>query len=145
MQTLEQARVFLGMLLTGALLGAAYDALMLLRLWLGAGRVLTGALDLLFGALCAAGICLSALMMRTEAFRWYVFAGALGGMGLYLTSVGMFVRFMCRKGRLWGQKRRKIGEKMENEAGKRPQRKNCKFITQTNPETMDHPEDGALE
>lgn len=145
MQAVEQARVFAGMLLTGALLGAAYDALMLLRLLTGAGRVLTGALDLCFGALCAAGICLSALIMRTEAFRWYVFAGALGGMGLYFGSVGSLVRLACRKGRMWRAKRRKIGEKMENEAGKRPQRKNCTPYTRTNPEGMDHPEDSALE
>lgn len=99
MRTVEQARVFLGMLLTGALLGAAYVALMLLRRGLGAGRVLTGALDLLFGALCAAGISLAALHMRTEAFRWYVFAGALGGMGLYMASAGALLRWLCRKGR----------------------------------------------
>jgi len=145
MQAMEQARVFSGMLLTGALLGAAYDALMLLRLWLGAGRVLTGALDLGYGMLCAAGICLSALAMRVEAFRWYVFAGTLCGMGIYFGSVGSLIRLACRKRRAWRQKRRKIGEKMENEAGKQPQRKNFKHITRTNPEGMDHPEDSDRE
>lgn len=143
MQAVEQARVFASMLLTGALLGAAYDALMLLRLWLGAGRALTGVLDLCYGMLCAAGICLSALIMRTEAFRWYVFAGTLCGMGIYFGSVGSLIRLACRKGRIMAAKRRKIGEKMENEAGKRPQRKNYKHITRTNPE--DYPEDSDCE
>ncbi len=99
MQAVEQARVFAGMLLTGGLLGAAYDALMLLRLLIGAGCVLTGALDLGYGMLCAAGICLSALIMQVEAFRWYVFAGTLCGMGLYFGSVGSLIRLACRKGR----------------------------------------------
>ncbi|MDO5377986.1 MAG: spore cortex biosynthesis protein YabQ [Clostridia bacterium] len=107
MQTLEQARVFLGMMLTGALLGAVYDTLMLLRRGLNAGRMLTGALDLLFGAMCAAGICLSALIMRTEAFRWYVFAGVLGGMGLYFASAGALVRWLCQKGWAWRRKKAK--------------------------------------
>lgn len=145
MQTAEQARVFLAMLLTGAALGAAYDAIMLLRLWLGAGRVLTGALDLCFGALCAAGISAAALVMRAEAFRWYVFAGVLVGMGLYFVSAGTIVRFVCRKIRMREQKRRKMEEKMGKKAGKRQQRQNFTHTTLSNPDRTDPPEDSTLE
>lgn len=94
MRTAEQARVFLAMALCGAVCAAAYDALRLLARAIGGGRILVGAVDLLFGPLCAAGMTATALVMLVDPFRWYEFAGVLLGIALYAASIGTFVRFI---------------------------------------------------
>ena len=76
----------------GAALGALYDACMLLRRAGRMGAAATGALDLIFGVACAAGIILTALYFQIDAFRWYVFAGTGAGMALYMLTIGTIVR-----------------------------------------------------
>lgn len=113
----EQARVFLAMMLCGAVLGAAYDAGMLLRRAAHAGRILTGALDLSFGALCAAGMTATALAMRVNPFRWYEFAGVAAGMAAYMISIGTIVRFLCAAVQKFAPKKKKPGDNLRNDAG----------------------------
>lgn len=91
-----QAQAFLAMMLAGAVLGAGYDVLALVRRGLSLRAVGTAIADLLFGILCAAGITLCALALRTDPFRWYAFAGVAAGMAIYFASIGTFVRILCR-------------------------------------------------
>lgn len=84
--------MFLTMLLCGAGLGAAYDALWLIRRTILRGRATCALLDLLFGVICAAGVIFSALCLRADAFRWYTLLGAAAGMALYAASLGALVR-----------------------------------------------------
>lgn len=88
----QQLRSFLAMALCGAVLGAAYDALGLLRR--GALRKKApGVLgDLLFGVLCAGGIVFAALALRIDAFRGYTLLGAGAGMGVYALTLGRALR-----------------------------------------------------
>lgn len=113
MTVAEQGRVFLAMLLIGAGLGGVLQAILLLCCLTRAGAVLRSAAELLFGVVCAGAIAAGALVMRTEAFRWYVFAGTLAGMLLYGATIGAAVHLllgrMCRfvkKGEIWVQKRK---------------------------------------
>lgn len=89
----EQARAFLAMALCGALLGAVYDVLGVLR----HGRLLTAAADLLFGLLAALGVIAAALALRCDAYRLYTLLGVCAGFGLYQCSIGTFVRFLKGK------------------------------------------------
>ncbi|MGN0773412.1 MAG: spore cortex biosynthesis protein YabQ [Candidatus Ventricola sp.] len=89
----EQARAFLAMALCGALLGAVYDALGVLR----RGRLLTAAADLLFGVLAALGVIATALTLRCEAYRLYTLLGVSAGFALYQCSLGTIVRFLKAK------------------------------------------------
>lgn len=91
----EQARAFLAMALCGALLGAAYDALGVLR----RGALLTGAADLLFGVLGAGMVIAAALVLLCEACRLYTLLGVAAGFALYQSSVGTLVRFLAKKAR----------------------------------------------
>ena len=93
----QQAQAFLMMWYTGAVLGVVYDLLGILR----RGR-LCAAADLLFGACCAAGICIAALHLECEAFRIYVFAAAASGIALEQVLIGTFIR------RVIGIVRRKV-------------------------------------
>ena len=92
MQAAEQARVFLAMALCGALCAAAQDTLRLMAKAAGGGAILCGAADLLFGPLCAAGMTAVALLMQTNPFRWFEFAGLALGVSLYALTIGTFVR-----------------------------------------------------
>lgn len=112
MTVADQARVFLAMTLCGAALGALYDVLSPLR-----RGVLTGAADLLFGALCALGMVLAALIMEAEPFRLYAFAGALLGGALYAASIGTIVRKVSGAVRKRRKKRRNLDEKRQIDAG----------------------------
>lgn len=110
----EQARVLLAMALSGAGLAAVYDVLRLMHRVLLPGRIAGGALDAVFGVLCAAGIVLTALFLRVDAFRWYTLLGALLGMGVYRTgagalmrSIGMAAGRLCEKIRPKGAKKGK--------------------------------------
>ena len=89
MTVMEQARVFGAMGICGAALGAVYDVL---RLILRGGFM--PVLDLALGVAAAAGMILTALMLETEAFRLYAFAGVLLGIGLYMLTIGAIIRKM---------------------------------------------------
>lgn len=89
----EQARAFLAMALCGAMLGAVYDVLGVLR----RGKLLTAAADLLFGVLAALGVIATALTLRCEAYRSYTLLGAAAGFALYQGSIGTIVRFLKEK------------------------------------------------
>lgn len=103
MTVTDQARAFLAMALCGALLGAVYDALGVLR----RGRLLAAAADLLFGVLAAAAVIAAALALRCDAYRIYTLLGVGTGFALYQCSIGTTVRFL--KGRF-----RKLSEKAKN-------------------------------
>ena len=92
----EQLRVFLAMMICGAALGAAYDALWLLRITLFRGKAALAAADLLFGLLCAAGVIAAALCLEVDAFRLYALSGAAAGMALYRASAGTALRLCVR-------------------------------------------------
>ena len=92
MSAAEQARVFLAMALCGALCACVYDALRLALRAAGGGLALAGVADLLLGAICAAGMTATGLVMMCDPFRWFEFAGMALGMGLYALTIGTFVR-----------------------------------------------------
>lgn len=97
MSASEQARVFLAMALCGALCGAIYDALRMVAGAIGGGRFLCGAVDLLFGLLCAVGMAATALVMGTDPFRWFEVGGLLLGIALYGLTIGTFVRYIYKR------------------------------------------------
>lgn len=104
MSAAEQARVFLAMALCGALCGAIYDALRVFAGAIGGGKLLCGAVDLLFGVLCATGMALTALVMETDPFRWFELGGLLLGIALYALTIGTFVRFIYKRIGKFGKK-----------------------------------------
>lgn len=112
MTAADQARVFLGMALCGALLGAVYDALAPLR-----RGIFTAAADALFGVLCALGMIAVGLRMEADPFRLYAFAGVAAGGALYAVTIGTIVRKMSGRVRIWRKKRRKMDKKAESAAG----------------------------
>lgn len=114
----EQARVFAAMIACGAVLGVLYDVMALLRRMMRAGPVLTGALDLLYGFCCGAGVVLFSLRMQAEAFRLYVLSGAALGLAVYFGTIGIFVRILDVRIRRYVKKSRKMEEKCQNDAGK---------------------------
>ena len=85
----QQARALAAMVACGAALGAACDVLGLLRRALRAGRVLTGAIDLLWGVLAALSVVLVGLRLQIDLLRAYVLAGVLAGMGVYALLIGL--------------------------------------------------------
>ena len=80
------------MALCGAGIACAFDGSLALRRLLGMGGVLSGALDLLMGALAAAAMTLTALRLRVDPLRAYAFAGVAAGFSLYRFSLGAFAR-----------------------------------------------------
>lgn len=89
------------MLLCGALGGAAYDAMMLLRHALHAGRVATGLLDLCLGAMLAVGVTCAGLYLEMDPFRLYAFAGVgLGLLAWYAAAGQLLRRMMALAGRI---------------------------------------------
>ncbi len=97
MTAAEQGRVFLAMTLIGAGLGGLLQGILLLCRVGGVGVLLRAAAELSFGIGCTAAIVAGALQMRTEAFRWYVFAGAATGMLVYGATIGAGVRWLADK------------------------------------------------
>ena len=93
MTVAQQGHVFAAMMLCGACIGLIHDLMMVLR----SGAVLTAAADLLLGMMAAAGMIAMGLMLRCDPFRWYVFAGAAMGWGIYTATLGLIVRFLMRK------------------------------------------------
>ena len=104
----EQTRLFCAMALCGAGLGAAYDALGALAALAGGGRGMRHALDLLFGLLCAGAMIAAGLRMRQDPFRLYAFAGVGAGFAVYMTTLGMIVRWLKRKLHNFCQKKLKF-------------------------------------
>ena len=90
MTAFEQARALGCMAALGAAMGLCYDLLGKLR----RGRRSAGAADLLFGALCAAGMTLTALFLRMNPFRLYAFAGVALGMAAYAATIGRILRMI---------------------------------------------------
>ena len=88
----EQLRVLLAMMLCGAALGAAYDALWLLRTAFFRGGAGQAAADLIFSLLCAGGVAAASVRLRVDALRFYTLAGTLCGMALYRASAGALLR-----------------------------------------------------
>lgn len=87
----QQALSFGCMAALGAALGLGYDLLGLLR----RGRLTTGAADLFFGALTAAGMTITALFLRIDPFRLYAFAGVALGMAAYAATIGRLLRILA--------------------------------------------------
>lgn len=92
----QQAQALAAMAVCGAALGAACDALGLLRRALRAGRVMTAMLDLLWGVLSAAAVVAVGLWLRIDVLRGYVLAGVAAGIGAYALIVGLPARRMAR-------------------------------------------------
>ena len=113
----RQALALAAMIACGAVLGAAYDVLGLLRRALRAGPVLTGALDMLWGALGAAAAICVGLWLQIDLLRAYVLCGMLAGMGVYTLIVGLPVRRLARAVRA-GVKKGEKDEKQEKEGRK---------------------------
>lgn len=90
MTAAEQAEVFAAMFLCGAALGVTYDLLGAAR----RGNVSTAAADLFFGVLCALAITGTALALRRDAFRLYVFGGTALGFSVYMLTLGTVVRIL---------------------------------------------------
>lgn len=82
----EQAQAFLYAALLGMALGLFYDILRVLRLTVGAGRLLTGLLDFLFCFVCAAGFFALTLVFCQGQVRSYGLAGV--GLGGVLYAIG---------------------------------------------------------
>lgn len=108
----RQALALAAMVVCGAVLGAAYDALGLLRRALRAGPVLTAALDMLWGVMGAAAAICVGLWLQIDLLRAYVLCGVLAGVGVYALLVGLPVRRLARAVRTGVEK----GEKDEKEA-----------------------------
>lgn len=109
----RQGGVFLTMVYAGLLCGVCYDILRALRRITGAGRIVTGMLDLVFW-LGAAALCAYTLLhISREPLRLYALLGCAGGMLLYLFGVSellyVFMRIpyraLCKLGRAIAKKR----------------------------------------
>lgn len=100
----EQAHAFAAMTICGMGMGAAYDLLGPFR------RIkrMCALTDLFFGICCASGIVVTALKLRCEPFRFYVFAAAGCGMALYGMTLGNAWRRILRYIRSRIQKKREI-------------------------------------
>ena len=109
----EQARAFTAMLCCGACLGVLYDLLAPLRRIRG----MCTAMDVFFGVCCAAGMILTALRLRCDPFRLYMFAGILCGMILYGMTVGAGIRRISAMVRKKTAKNREKYKKRSESAG----------------------------
>lgn len=85
-------------LLLGAAAGLLYDVLRVARWRASAGRGLTALCDGLFWLVLLAGLFEFGLIFAIGQGRYYVLAGAAGGMALYFAFLGEGAR--CALGRL---------------------------------------------
>ena len=92
--TAGQARVFLSMLYSGLLIGLWYDALGLIRRALFAGRLLTAALDFVFGAGAALILAAFMLLVNYGEMRVYCLLGASCGAVLYAFTLRKLFRLI---------------------------------------------------
>ena len=117
----QQTRAFLYAALLGLSLGFLYDILRALRMTLGAGRLLTGALDLIFCFVSAAGFFALTLVFCQGQVRSYGLVGAGLGAVLYfvgpspvllslLAPAARFLHGLPGKTRFFLKKRRSEGE-----------------------------------
>lgn len=118
MTVAEQARVFAAMALCGALCGAEYDVLGLVRRALRLRAVGTGALDLLFGVCCALVMIAVGLQLQAEVFRLYAFFGLALGLALYAALPGRLLRLAGGQIRRHVKKSRILDKKSRSDAGK---------------------------
>ena len=95
-QTVGQWRVFLVMLLSGAVSGLYYDALWAVRRRLEAGRWLTLLCDLAFGAGSAALFIVFSLRANWGQVRLYEMAAWAVGLSLYMAGPHPGVRWIAR-------------------------------------------------
>lgn len=109
----EQAYAFAVMAGCGALLGVLGDLLSPLR-----HGMIGHAADLLLGILAAAGMTIAALVLETDAFRLYTFAGVMVGMLLYAATIGTIVRKLARHVRAFVKKRGILVKNVRDDAGK---------------------------
>jgi len=82
-----QAQAFLATVYAGLAAGAAYDLLRLLRLFAGAGQVLTGILDFVFWAVAAVLVAVAAALAGAQGLRFFLVLGTACGMLLW--AVGL--------------------------------------------------------
>ena len=92
----RQGGVFLAMLYGGLAVGIVYDLTRGVRRLLHAGPVLTGVLDLLFGALSCLPAALLVAAFSREGLRAYMLLGMACGLLLYLAGVSRLLRFLGR-------------------------------------------------
>lgn len=112
MTAAEQAGVFAAMAVCGAAAGGVYDLLRSVR------GGLVHLLDLVWGMLAACGMIITALSLRTDAFRLYVFAGFGLGLALYMLTIGTIVRVITIRVQDFVKKRKNMNKNMPDIAGK---------------------------
>lgn len=97
----QQARAFLAMLLCGAACALAHDAARLTGWLLGGRTAFSAMMDLALGAVLAAGMTVTGLMLGMSPMRLYLFAGVGLGAALWYASGGMAARrvgaYLCGK------------------------------------------------
>lgn len=110
----QQAYAFAAMAGCGCALGIVYDLLAAAASLSGGGRAIRAVLDVFFCLLCAAALILTALFLRTQAARGYVFAAATLGFAAYMGTAGRIVRYLSKKIRKNVRKNQKLYEKCQN-------------------------------
>ncbi len=89
--TLNQPFVFMAAIYGGLICGALYCVFRRVRRALGAGRILSGAMDVIFAVLCGV-VCLIILYETTFLqIRLYHFLGVLVGFCVFLAGVAPIV------------------------------------------------------
>lgn len=91
----RQAQAFLTMLLCGAGCALAHDAVCLAGWLLGGRKGFSALMDLLLGALLAAGMTLAGLSLGLSPMRLYMFAGVCLGVLVWYATGGMAARRFC--------------------------------------------------
>ncbi len=111
--TLNQPYVFMAAIYGGLICGALYCALRQLRRRLGAGRILSGAVDGVF-TLLSTGVCLY-ILYETTLFevRIYHFVGI--GVGFVLFLLGVYPLITALVCKIRGAKIDKTGKTSDNE------------------------------
>lgn len=89
--------VFLGMCLTGAIGGAAFDVFRIVRLQLPAKPVISGIIDGIFWMAAGIGVCGSLWHFASGRLRAYEFLGIFLGIILYFSAFGGIFRWILLK------------------------------------------------
>jgi len=88
----QQAQAFLAMLMCGTACALAHDAARLAGWLLGGRGVFSAMMDLALGALLAAGMTVTGLILGMNPMRLYLFAGVGLGAALWYATGGMASR-----------------------------------------------------
>lgn len=88
-QTME----FIYSALLGVSLAAVYDVFRLVRVYLKAGKLVTGVMDVIFWLLSMAGLMGFVLTVCDGQMRWYILVGAFCGGFVYICTVSHL--FFC--------------------------------------------------